>query len=787
MSDTPVHIFGVRHHGPGSARSLRQALEKLKPDCILVEGPPDAEPVLAFAAHADFKPPVALLIYDPEKPQRSAYYPFAVFSPEWQAIQYGLKQPVPVRFMDLPQSIQLGLAVEAAAAAAEKDSNENENENEEGNQEDLETASDVLPPSEQRPHIPISGDPLGHLARAAGYSDSERWWEHLVEHRRHGGDVFAAVLEAMTALREAAIQSSLQQLEPEREALREAHMRQKIREAQKEDFSRIAVVCGAWHAPALANLPPAKDDAALLKALPRRKVAATWIPWTYSRLALASGYGAGVTSPGWYDFLWSLRGRRHSDVSTHWLTKVARLLRGEDLDASSASIIEAVRLAESLAALRGRPLPGLPELNEATQTVLCFGDLLPLRLISEKLIISERLGEVPDDTPAVPLAQDLAREQKRLRFPPKAAQEQADLDLRKPNDLDRSRLLHRLNLLGVPWGKPLRPGASQKGTFHELWNVQWQPEFAVALIEAGVWGNTIPAAAGAKVRHDADAAADLPALTVLVDATLLADLPEAAEYLMSRLQAAAAVASDVGHLMGALPPLANILRYGNVRKTDAEMVAGVVNGLVTRICIGLPGACGSLNDEAAEEMFGKLLSTHAGIGLLQNPEHTADWNTVLRQLADLPNLHGLLAGRACRLLYDTQQFETAEAARRLSLALSAANAPAQAAAWVDGFLRNSGLLLLHDETLWRVLDDWVTALTVDHFTAALPLLRRTFSTFQTAERRQMGTRVAGGTEGLAAVAVSSDEFDEERANQALPLLARLLGLKIDDIVKGNIP
>jgi len=247
------------------------------------------------------------------------------------------------------------------------------------------------------------------------------------------------------------------------------------------------------------------------------------------------------------------------------------------------------------------------------------------------------------------------------------------------------------------------------------------------------------------------------------------------------------VASDVGHLMGALPPLANILRYGNVRKTDAEMVAGVVNGLVTRICIGLPGACGSLNDEAAEEMFGKLLSTHAGIGLLQNPEHTADWNTVLRQLADLPNLHGLLAGRACRLLYDTQQFETAEAARRLSLALSAANAPAQAAAWVDGFLRNSGLLLLHDETLWRVLDDWVTALTVDHFTAALPLLRRTFSTFQTAERRQMGTRVAGGTEGLAAVAVSSDEFDEERANQALPLLARLLGLKIDDIVKGNIP
>lgn len=81
MAETPLHIFGVRHHGPGSARSLRQALESLKPDCILIEGPPDAEGVLSLAIHEGLKPPVALLIYDPEKPLRAAYYPFAVFSP----------------------------------------------------------------------------------------------------------------------------------------------------------------------------------------------------------------------------------------------------------------------------------------------------------------------------------------------------------------------------------------------------------------------------------------------------------------------------------------------------------------------------------------------------------------------------------------------------------------------------------------------------------------------------------------------------------------------------------
>jgi hypothetical protein len=782
VAENPCHIFGVRHHGPGSARSLRQALEGLKPDCILVEGPPDAEEVLAFAVHEGMKPPVALLIYDPEKPQRAAYYPFAAFSPEWQALQYGMEKKVPVRFMDLPQSVQMALAAQKEAEAAVQVAANNPPAVDEANDQGGEPIEGDVedPPMTAGTPFDIARDPLLHLAQAAGYSDSERWWEHMVEHRREGGDVFAAVLEAMTALRDAAIQSPLQRIEPEHEARREAHMRQRIREAEREGFGTIAVVCGAWHAPALAKMPPAKEDVAVLKGLPKRKVAATWIPWTYSRLAFASGYGAGIESPGWYDFLWRLGGRRNGDVAVHWLVKVARLLRREDLDASSASVIEAARLADSLAALRGRPLPGLPELNEATQSVLCFGESLPLRLIFRKLIVSERLGEVPEETPAVPLAQDLAREQKRLRFPPEAVSKPVDLDLRKPNDLDRSRLLHRLSLLGVPWGKLQRQRAAQKGTFHELWTVQWQPEFAVALIEAGVWGNTIPGASGTKVCHEADEAGDLPALTALVDATLLADLPVAAEHVMARLQAVAAVTSDVVHLMAALPPLANILRYGNVRQTDAEMVGRVVDGLVARICIGLPGACGSLNDEAAEAMFNRMAAAHGAIGLLQKTEHTAAWNAVLRQLADSPNLHGLIAGRACRLVQEAGQFEIGEAARRFGLALSRASAPAQAGAWVDGFLRDSGLVLLHDERLWQVLDDWVTGLAPDHFTAVLPLLRRTFSTFQAAERRQMGGRVVGGARRSAAASTAApDEFDHARADKALPLLAQLLGLNME--------
>ncbi|HEV2404881.1 MAG TPA: DUF5682 family protein, partial [Ktedonobacterales bacterium] len=85
-----TRIFGIRHHGPGSARALCQALEEMAPDLMLVEGPPDAHGVLPLLASEAMRPPVALLIYAPETPQRAAFYPFTHFSPEWQALSYAL-------------------------------------------------------------------------------------------------------------------------------------------------------------------------------------------------------------------------------------------------------------------------------------------------------------------------------------------------------------------------------------------------------------------------------------------------------------------------------------------------------------------------------------------------------------------------------------------------------------------------------------------------------------------------------------------------------------------------
>ena len=97
-----IHLLGIRHHGPGSCRNVLNYLQELQPDLILVEGPAEAEALLPCVENPQMTPPVALLAYQPDEPQNAVFYPFAEFSPEWQAMRYAVQNRIPFRFFDLP-------------------------------------------------------------------------------------------------------------------------------------------------------------------------------------------------------------------------------------------------------------------------------------------------------------------------------------------------------------------------------------------------------------------------------------------------------------------------------------------------------------------------------------------------------------------------------------------------------------------------------------------------------------------------------------------------------------
>ncbi|MGO9195068.1 MAG: DUF5682 family protein [Streptosporangiaceae bacterium] len=721
-------MYGIRHHGPGSARSVRAALAEQRPDIVLIEGPPEADGLVALAADEEMRPPVALLGYVPGEPQKAAFWPFAVFSPEWQAIGHALRAGVPVRFCDLPAAHQL--------AMADRD-------------------------------VPLARtDPVAGLATAAGYDDPERWWEDVVEHVP-GSAVFDALADAIGILRADAA-------EPDpRDAIREAHMRKVLRRTVRDGFERIAVVCGAWHVPALRDLPPAVADDRLLRGLPKAKASLTWVPWTYGRLSYASGYGAGIRSPGWYDHLFC----SPDHPVERWLAKAAAVLRDEGIPASPAHVIESVRLAEALAALRGRPLAGLEEVTEAAHSVLCEGSDLLTALIQRRLVVGERLGTVPPATPMVPLQRDLQDQQRHLRLRPEAEPCDYDLDLRKPNDLARSRLLYRLALLQVAWGTPQQSRTANIGTFRESWQLTWRPELDLALIEASMWGSTVAAAAAQRARSIAAGATALDELTALAERCLLADLGDALPAVLAAVRDRAALEGDVTHLMAALPALVRAARYGDVRGTDPARLGEVATEMITRICAGLPVAVASLDETAEQAMRERIDAVNSATGLLADGASRGRWLDTLERLA--LRCPPLISGRLTRLLLDAGRITTDEAGLRMSRALSAAAPATAAAGWAEGFLAGSGLLLVHDDKLIALVDGWLAGLSADAFTAVLPALRRTFGGFAPPERRAIGqqaTRLDGSGRQPAVVASATDDLDSERAALAAGAVALILGL-----------
>ncbi len=750
-----IQLYGIRHHGPGSSKSLLKALESFQPDIVLVEAPDELEGLLAHVNDEGLEPPVAALIYNPKELQQAVYYPFTSFSPEWQTFCWAQARQIPIWAMDLPQSLRLGLGQEPERLKAL-----------EGKQ-----TADALT-------LDIARDPLGYLARLAGYTDSERWWEVYFEQGIGDEQVFEVIVELMQSLRE-----EIGTIGQADNLLREAYMRKIMRKAIKNKYERIAVVCGAWHTPALADLNAhkVKEDNALLKGITKVKTKATWIPWTYERIATNSGYGAGVLSPAWYALLFE----NYDQATIRWMTKVSQLFQQEDLESSASHAIEGVRLAETLAAMRGLQMPGIDELTEAVQTIFSNGYSSQLELVRQQLIIGDLMGQVPDTIPIIPLQQDIEHHIKTLKLKKYRAAEsiwlkatankpQGGLDLRQAHDLKQSQFLHRLLLLSIPWGTLGAALGRELSTKNEYWQLKWRPEFALRIIEAGMWGNTVEQAANNFVQKKVNTTEHLQELTALLEQVIHADLPQALEVLVKALENKAAVTKDIQHLMQALPPLVRVQRYGDVRNTAAGMIDLLLKNMLPRICIGLPMAANNLEEEASAILFEQVLSVNRSLLLLNDPAYLYEWQRALYQLVEWDSVTPNLRGIAVRLLLDSQELDVQQAADYLSYALSQSADNDTASRWLEGFLHGSGLLLLHNPDLWKLIDAWMEQLNHHDFQQLLPALRRTFAAFAAAERQKMLELAKNGV--VKTTTVLHNDWEEERVATVRPLLQLIFGM-----------
>ena len=663
-----------------------------------MEMPNDVTDQLHFIGTDKLKAPVAILVHDKKDMSKVSYLPFVDYSPEWQAIKWANAKEVPVQAIDLPMGYFK--AEENYKSGLLRDFRK----------------------------LKFS-DPLGDLAKLAGYEDREQWWNETFEQHSTVGDHFHLVEYMMDNLRD-------EHYDADRETLvREAFMRKQIRTAAKGDYERMLVLVGAWHIPAVKQWQSIKGSAdnALLKPLKKTRVEHFFIPWSYERISMASGYGAGVYSPAWYEHVF----RFEKNMIHRWLIKAARLLRAKGFDVSPSKVSDAVLLSRQLAEMRALRTAGIGECWEALNTVMGAIGVDKMQLVWKALIIGDKVGKVDRSIVSAPLFLDLQKQLRSARMGTLLKQEERQkkqLDLRKPSNLRASRLFHRLQILDIGLGRLLKRSMFQKGSFSEHWSLLWKESMMIKLGEAGIWGTDIESASSAKLRHQLESMKDLGDLVERLQKAQLAGLSEQFDAIISRILDVLPSNTDRLILIEIIPPLIQLLRYGDLRNTSSASIYDLVDRLVPSVCAYLPQLIQDTSDEDADDVIRKVQDLNFSLGLLSNSTYEEYLNQALLQISRNASVGAESGGYCIRLLFDKKVLESAFVLAKMTRLLSPGQEKGFAALWLKGFLRSNPDLFIYNASFRMLVDQWVQSLSEEDFVNYLPTLRKAFGSLSAAKR-----------------------------------------------------
>ena len=274
------------------------ALDALEPAAVLIEGPPDADDLIRFAASPGMVPPLAMLVHAADDPATRSLLSLRGVLARMAGDALGARARA------------AGALHRSAGRASARAARTRTEEPRRPIRQPTPTTRDAA----TRRGASVSA--RARSARRAGRS------RRPYRRRGAGGTpwsssgagsprVFAAIEEAMTALRAAPRTPAPAPRRAARGRSAKRICASPSARRSKETTARSRSCCGAWHVPALraARRRRGRPRAAQGLAASSRPTA-TWVPWTETRLAAASGYGAGVISPGWYRHLWQqLTGR----------------------------------------------------------------------------------------------------------------------------------------------------------------------------------------------------------------------------------------------------------------------------------------------------------------------------------------------------------------------------------------------------------------------------------------------------------------------------------------------
>ena len=729
-------LFGVRHLSPAGGWHLRRLLEEVKPRLVLVEGPSDFTPLLTDLTRPQTRPPVAVLAYTREAPVRTVLYPFAVYSPEYQAIQWAAENGAVCRFMDLPSEVFLALA------------------------------------DTQRPEEGEEGrlNVYRALDEQAGEDGHDTFWERTLEHTaapgayHAGANAFGAQIRALTAGQDDDWAETL---------VREAYMRRQIEDAVAEGFApeTIVAVTGAYHVEGLRTASPMTDGEFV--SLPRLAANQTLMPYSYYRLSSRSGYGAGNKAPAYYGLLWeALCLEEPRRAARSYLSRVALWQREHGSPVSPAEVIEAVRLADALARLRGSAVPALRDLRDAAVTCLGQGSFSAVSQAVADTEIGACIGSLPDGVSRTSIQEDFYRRLRELkleRYRALSAQE-LPLDLRENRlvksekaaflDLERSFFLHRLRVLGISFARRGQ-AAQENATWSEPWLLSWTPEAEIELVEAALKGDTVAQAASLQMKERVEGAAGMEDIAAVIEDACTCGMPAAVDYATAALQAMAVDAAALEELAATARRLSVVIQYGSIRRLDTAPLEPILQQLFLRACLLLPGAC--VCDDNGAGIITEAINQLNAAALAHDFLERENWLRALRETAGRDDLNTRCSGFAAAILLERGEMDTEALSTEVQRRLSKGVPADLGAGWFQGLAMKNRYALIARLSLWESLSGYLDTLDEEEFKRALVFLRRAFADFTPREKSDIAEKLGEiwQLDGLTVSEAVNAPLDEE--------------------------
>ena len=493
----PVLFFPVRHHSPACSYHLQKVMEEYKPDCILVEGPQNANKLISVLTDEGTVPPVAFYYYykDSEKhisedaDDYKCYYPFLSTSPEYNALVYARKNNTDCAFIDLPYGEILINTAEGKG---------------------LRRKSEV--PGYSDDYYLSEGKYFAALCEKTGMRSFEEFWESFFE-----TDALYISTEEFIA-RMYTYCYLLRENTPKEDMLsdgcivRESHMSECIKSAM-ETHSRVLVVTGGFHSYGLYKLVSGREKPIKVKLHNfSDKVQDVYtMCYSYEAADALNGYASGMQNPGFYNAVWTeLKNKTeagegientYDNVIMDTLLKCGRECSKSKLLITMSDISSAVTMYRGLAAVRDKKSAGLFELYDAVQSCFVKGELnassrLPLEILN-KIATGSGIGKLSDRAEKVPIIKDFEELSQKYRLKVNTVIEQKmELDIfSKPSHMEISRLFYRLSFLETGFAKRIK-GAdiinnTDRSRIREIWSYKRNTESDAVLIDSSVYGATI--------------------------------------------------------------------------------------------------------------------------------------------------------------------------------------------------------------------------------------------------------------------------------------------------------